>query len=245
MRPEEQEMEIDLLEILLVLKEKILVLILCAVIGTGLMGAYSFLLATPIYESTAQLYVLSSSTSVTSLADIQLSSSLAKDYEKMVLSRPVINKVKEQMNLDYKYEEIVENMVTVENLPDTRLLNITVQSSDAKEASKMANTIANVSREHISNIMETDAPKLSEAAFVAQDPVSPNKVKNMALGFLAGLILSAFVVSALWVVNGKIRTPEDIEKHLGLANLGVIPDEKTASAKDKKKNKKKNKKSKK
>lgn len=244
MRPEEQEMEIDLLEILLVLKEKILVLILCAVIGTGLMGAYSFLLATPIYESTAQLYVLSSSTSVTSLADIQLSSSLAKDYEKMVLSRPVINKVKEQMNLDYKYEEIVENMVTVENLPDTRLLNITVHSSDAKEASKMANTIANVSREHISNIMETDAPKLSEAAFVAQDPVSPNKVKNMALGFLAGLIISACVVSALWVMNGKIRTPEDIEKHLGLANLGVIPDEKTASAKDKKKNKK-NKKSKK
>ena len=43
-------------------------------------GAYSRLILTPVYTSTAMVYVLSKETTLTSLADLQIGSQLTKDY---------------------------------------------------------------------------------------------------------------------------------------------------------------------
>ena len=50
---ENDEIEIDLLELLYALRKKIVVIILASLLGAGLFGAYSFLIAKPVYESTA------------------------------------------------------------------------------------------------------------------------------------------------------------------------------------------------
>ena len=52
-------------------------------IGTcGLiMFIYAFLIATPVYEATAQIYVVNSSDSVLNLSDLQIGTYLTSDYQ--------------------------------------------------------------------------------------------------------------------------------------------------------------------
>ena len=47
--------------------------------------------------------------------------------------------------------------------------------------------------------------------------------KNILLGLLAGLVLSAGVVVLMTVMNDTIKSEDDIEKYLGLSTLSRGP----------------------
>ncbi len=220
------EVEIDLLELFYALKKKIVMIMLTAIAVAGIAAAYSFLLASPVYESTAKLYILSQSTSLTSFADIQISSSLAKDYEEMIFSRPVVMQVKKNLNLDYDYEELKEKL-KVENPADTRCLNITCQSNDIEEARNMANEFATVSKRQIAMIMDTDEPTIFEKAVKNSHPVKPRKVRNTAIGFMLGFMLACAIVIIRYMMNDSLKSEDDIQRHLDLNTLASIPNEKT------------------
>ena len=219
------EKEIDLFDILHLLREKILIIILAALVGLTLFGTYSFFIAKPVYESTAKIYVLTQSTSLTSFADIQISSSLAKDYEKMITSRPVVRQVLKNLGLDYDYEDVKENRIKISNPEDTRVLEITCRSDDTVEAAHMANEFAMVSKRQIADIMDTDEPTIFEKAVVSHEPILPKKGFNMILGIILGIMLSSIVLIITDLANNYIRTEQDVEKHLKLNVLVSIPDE--------------------
>ena len=226
MYDENKEIEIDLLELFYVLRKNIAIIALSSIIGMALLGVYSFVIAKPVYESTAKIYILSQSTSLTSFADIQISSSLAKDDDEMIFSRPVGTQVAKNLNLDYEYEELKEKL-TVTNPTDTRVLSISCRSNDVKEARDLANEFATVSKRSIAEIMDTDEPTLFEKAVINEDPVKPEKAKNMIIGFLLGFILSCAIVIIRYMLNDSIKSEEDIERYLGLNTLASIPNEKT------------------
>ena len=99
MDKENNVVEIDLFEVWGIIKRNILAIILAAILCAGAAGVYSFFIATPQYQSTAKLYVLGSSTSITSLADVQLGSSLTNDYRELITGRPVVMEVKRNLKL--------------------------------------------------------------------------------------------------------------------------------------------------
>ena len=94
-----EEMEIDLLELFGVLIRKWKFLLLGLIIGGVLAGGYTWL-QTPVYQSTAKLYVLSSTTSITSVADLQLGTELSTDFVEIAQSRPVIDTAIETLEAD-------------------------------------------------------------------------------------------------------------------------------------------------
>lgn len=216
------EVEIDLLEILQVLKKRILIIILTALIFAAGSGIYSFFIADPVYQATSRLYILTQSTSITSLADIQMGSSLATDYLELIKSRPVVEKVIRNLGLDEDYESMLDKL-TVENPADTRILNINVQDTDAATATEIANEFSKVAKKQISEIMKTDEPSVVEVAHTPDKPVKPEKAKNVIIGFLLGAILSALVVIVNYMMNDSIKSTEEIERYLGLNTLASVP----------------------
>lgn len=223
---------IDLLEVFNALKKKAVVIILVSIIGAAVAGGYAFFVATPIYESTAKIYISTQSTSITSLADIQVGSSLAYDYQEMIVSRKFLNELKSNLGLTYSYKQM-HNMVTVENPANTRILNISIKSPNPEEAKTMANELANISKVNISEIMKTDEPTFYEKAIASNAPVEPQKKKIILIGFLLGFLLSAGIVVVRNIMNDKFTNTEDIESILELPVLASVPIVDSGSAKSK------------
>ena len=80
----------------------------------------------------------------------------------------------------------MKNMLSVVNASDTRMLDITVTSPSPTEAAAIANEYAEVASQYIADTMATDKPNIMSTALVPSNPVSPNKTRNIMLGFLLG-----------------------------------------------------------
>ena len=219
----QEEMEIDLLEIFYLLLSKWKLIVLSTVL-TGVCGfLISMFLITPQYESTSVLYVLSKSTSITSLADIQMGSSLTNDYVEVVTSRPVIEQVIQNLGLEGETYKTVKDRISTDNPTNTRLLKITARDSDPKIAKAIADELADVSKSFISIKMDQAAPTVTQYGYDDGEPVTPNTVKNTVLGALLGAVLAMAVVIVSFLLNDTIMTTDDIEKKLGMTVLASIP----------------------
>ena len=135
--------EIDLLEILYALKKKILVIIAAGLLAGCISGVVTQTAITPVYTSTSSILVLSKETTLTSLADIQLGTSLTSDYTVLIKSTPVLEQVIENLKLDITAEDLRET-ITIENPADSRILNISVVNTDPETAKKIVDEIADV-----------------------------------------------------------------------------------------------------
>lgn len=216
------EIEIDLKELFYVLLSKIWIIILATALGLGVAAGYTTIFMEPVYSSTSTLYVLTKSTSITSLADVQMGSSLTQDYMVFITSRPVADKVIEDLELDMTYAEFVAN-ITVENPTNTRFLNITVNNHDAYMAKTIVDKLTDVSAQRMAEVMETQKPNVMDYGHIAETQTSPSLTKNAVIGAILGFVLSAICVIVVYLMNDAIQTMEDVEKYLGINTLGLIP----------------------
>lgn len=227
-------LEIDLVALMYRLIEKWKWLVAAALLGALIFGVYTFNFVTPMYESTAKLYVLNPSDNAIDLTALNTGEKLAADYEQVFNNWHVHEKVISSLNLPYTYKEI-QNMLNVKTLNGTRILSITVTSPDPVEAHDIAMAYAEFAPAFIEAKMETDRPNIFEEARVSTKPVSPSKAKNLILGFLLGGILAAGIIVVQFIVDDRIRNAEQLERRLGLAVLGMMPVQGKERKADKKK----------
>ena len=216
------EDEIDLLELGYEILDKLRYILIATVLGFVLAAVYVFVIAVPTYEATAGLYVLNNNDSVVNLSDLQLGNYLASDYSELFRTWEVEEAVRTNLGLDYTYEQI-ENMVTVSNPADTRILYITVASTDPQEAVVMANEYANVISEYVPKIMASEKPNMFSEAILPTHPVSPRKAMTMIMGMLAGMVISMGIVVVHFLMDDSVKSVEDVEKHLGLTVFSIVP----------------------
>lgn len=224
LKKEDEEITIDLVDLLTAILDHWLLVVICALIGTVIMGFYSFRIATPMYKSTAKLYVVNSKDSAINLSDLQIGNYLAQDYQEVFHNWHVQDQVLEELGLDYSYSKL-NSMISVSNPSNTRILYITVTSPSPQEAMDIAGTFARVACEFIAVKMDQAQPNVFEEARLPLTPSSPNKSRNLAIGFLLGMLAAIAVVVIQFLTDDKIRTPEDIEKLLALPTLGVVTEQ--------------------
>lgn len=224
------EIEIDLRELFFVLLGKIWIIILAAALGLGLAAGCTLAFIQPIYSSTSMLYVMSKSTSITSLADLQVGTSLTQDYQVFITSRPVVDKVIEDLELDMTYEAFIGE-VTVENPSNSRFIYITVNHTDAYMAKTIVDKLTDVSAERMGTIMKTEQPNVADYGHIPENQTSPSLTKNALIGAMLGLVISVVCILVLYLMNDAIHTTEDVEKYLGINTLGLIPLEEGVSKK--------------
>lgn len=230
--------EIDLREIFYALKKRIFMILAVGLLCGCLSCVYTKFFMTPVYTSTSSMLVLTKETTLSSLADLQMGSQLAKDYTVLTTSREVLQKVIENQELNISYKEL-KSCITLDNPTDTRILNVSVTYPDAEKAKAIVDELANVASAYIGDKMEVIPPKIIEDGEIPTVQTSPSMSKNTLLGLLAGLILSAGIVVVITIMNDSIKTEDDIEKYLGISTLAVVPDRKDYIGKKKKSKKKK------
>ena len=214
--------EIDVLSLLRTIWRKKFLILLTAILTTGLAFAYSAFLATPQYDSTTRLYVVNQSSdngAVITTQDLQAGSFLVKDYKEIILSQDVLKNVTTTLGIT----DDIKEKITV-NIPvDTRILSITVRDSDPNQAATIANTLRDEAAKKIIEVTKVSDVTTLEAALPAEKPSTPQTKRNLVLGFVAGAFLATALVLVLEVLDDRVKRPQDIEEGLGMTLLGVVP----------------------
>jgi len=220
--------EIDLLELCREFAKHIIAILLCIILFGGAAGAFSKFVIIPQYKSSSMMYILSKETTLASLADLQIGSQLTNDYQIIVKSRPVLQTVIDQLNLDLTYEQFSKR-ITINNPSNTRILTITTEDADPQLAKDIVDSIARVASDYIAETMEMIPPKLIEEGTVATTKSSPSVAKNTLMGALVGAILMCGIITVKFIMNDSVTTTEDVENYLGISVLASIPERKYAN----------------
>lgn len=223
---QQEEIEIDLKEILKYLLKNLWQMAATGVIAIILGGVCTYLLVTPLYESTSKLYVSgnSASSTIASLTSLQLGSQLTTDYAELLTTVPVLEEVIEECELDVEAKEL-EKTISVGTLDSSRVMTITVSNEDPELAKKITDTLANIAVEEISTVLETNAPVIVEDGMIEETPVNRNIVKNGAMAGVCGVVVCAFILVISYILDDRIKSEEEVRRYLQLTNLGSIPNQ--------------------
>ncbi|MFR4030115.1 MAG: YveK family protein [Anaerostipes sp.] len=217
---------------ILPIKKKIVWILLTTIVFAGAAGLITKFAMTPVYSSSAQLYVMSKS-GISQLTDLTMGTQLTQDYMVIVKTRPVLEQVINDLKLDMDYKELSEK-ITVENPTDTRIMQITVSDNDPELAKNITQDLAEVTSKTVAEKMDVKSPTIIENAYKAEQPDSPSLKKNVAIGAILGFILMAAAIVIQYLMNDTILKEDDIEKYLGINTLAQLPLVKGTSKRTKK-----------
>lgn len=148
---------------------------------------------------------------------------LVGTYSEIAKSNTVMSQVVSNLNLGVETETLA-SMVEVTAVDDTELIRIAVTNKDPEEAARIANETAQVFMSNIANLMKINNLQVVDPAEVDMNPVSPNLKMNLAIAFLAGIVISVFIVFIREMLNTSIRSVDELEELVkGVPVVAVIP----------------------
>ncbi len=224
------EQEIDLLEVFHVLWNKVWLLAATTVAGIAAAAIVTLLFITPQYEATSIIYILSKTTSITSLADLQIGSQLAADFQIIATTREVVEVVMGQYGITDPYEDFVKT-IEVTNPSDSHMLQITVTNPDPDLAAQLSNALADQMKLQIAEVMSTDTPSTVQRAVVPEAPSSPSLLLNCAVCALLFFALTAGIILVQHFMDDTIKDEDDVQRYLGVTTLAALPMEHVKAAK--------------
>lgn len=216
-------LEIDVLFLFKNLWRRKFIILITALLTTGLAFVYTTFLTVPQYDSTTRIYVVNQSIEGAqglTNQELQAGSYLVKDYKEIILSQDVIRRVTEELGFE---GEIIKK-ITVEIPIDTRIVSITVRDKDPNEAARIANTLRAIAAQKIIEVTKVSDVTTLEEALPAEHPSTPNTRRNLMFGFAGGAAAAIIFVLVVEVLDDRVKRPEDIEEMMGLPLLGVVPD---------------------
>lgn len=221
---EREELEIDLLDLLVFYRSKLLWIIAAFLVGALIAGLVTQFAITPKYTATSTMYMVSSSSgSVVDLTDLNIGESLSSDYIELIQTRPIIEGVIRDQKLDYEYEDVL-GMLNLSVVSNTRIIKIAVTSTDPREAMGIANELALKAEESLPKLMDAPKPNIAEKAILPTTKSSPSLTKNTMIGALLLLLLTLAVLTVMYLMDDTLQSAEDVEKHFGIMPLTVVPE---------------------
>ena len=183
---------------------------------------YSYLIITPLYDSTGKIYIMNKSSDNISASDLSVSSYLTRDYENLIADRAVLDEVAKRLDYKYSYGEL-KSAVTLNNPENTRFIEISVRTPSANDSKIIVDTVCEVSQEKIVELLGIDRVTIIRKGSVSRKPSVPNVSGNVFKSIVLALINYIILMLILYIFNDKINSSEDVEKYLGISVLGNIP----------------------
>lgn len=222
-----QEDYIDIMQMLNALWKKLWIIVLSTVVGGAVFLSFTIFFITPLYESSAMLYVNNSSLDVGStkidLSDLNASKGLVDTYSVILNSRGTLEQVIELTGVDYSYETL-KGMISTQTVNETEVFQVTVTSTDPNEAELIANTIVKVLPKRIDTIMDGSAVKIVDYAIVPETRVSPSYQSNALKGALLGAVICCAVIVIKELLDTTIHDEDYLLNHYpNVPLLTVVP----------------------
>lgn len=222
----EETNEISLQEIFMILWSKVLVIVLCTIVGGVAAFGMSAFVIDPTYTSRISMYVnnnANADSTVANINDINASQKLVSTYIEILKSDNVLQKVAEVTGLSYTPTEM-RKMMSASSVNGTEIFEVKVTTKDPDEAAFIANTIAELAPEEIIRVVKAGSVELIDQAIPAKSPSSPNVILNTIIGLMLGGVLSVLGVLVAAMLDNRVKDEDDLKKHYDIPVLGAIPD---------------------
>ena len=227
-KKEADEEYIDLGQVVRVLWKHVVLILLVGILFAALLFSFARFFVTPKYEANALFYVNNSTFSLSSAVristgELSAASDLVETYLAILQSRSNMEQVLEQSKVQYTYEQLRE-MIDAKAVNSTGLFQITVTSTNPEEARAIANTIAAILPDKISDIVANSSVEVVDYAVTPHTRVSPSYIKYAAVGLLFGMILCSGIILLTDFMDDVIHDEDYLLQNYQVPVLATIPD---------------------
>ena len=219
---------VDLAHILKVVWQRIWAIAIVSLITTAIGFSLAAFVIPPSYSSSIMLYVNNSSFSVGDLgfsissSELTAAQSLAKTYTVLLKNRTTLERLIDEIDTDYTWEEI-EDMIESGPVNETEVMRVTVTCRNPYEAQKIANGVAKVLPQRVSEIVEGATMEVVDSAVAETDKVAPSIAAYTAMGFLLGALASILVLVILALMDNTVHDDEYVIRTYDYPILAKVP----------------------
>lgn len=163
--------------------------------------------------------------------EITLYQRLITTYSEIIKSKNLINKSIKDSNINslkeidekIEYKSVVGSL-TVNPISNTQIIEIKYSSKNPQQSYDLLYSITENLMEYSKEIYPTVNIKVLEQVNVNNDNLMSKKIMVIGIAFIGGLIVSIGAVVMNMYFNNTFKNKESLEKELGLAVIGAIPD---------------------
>ncbi|WP_148549877.1 YveK family protein [Paraclostridium bifermentans] len=188
-----------------IIKRRSWIIFLITFIAIFVSTGVSFFGVNPVYEANTTLLVdINKKTGSEMITSEQLSVSekLAVTYGEIIKSKSVLNEVEDSLHLKYGYEELSDK-VNVSSINKTQIISVSVQDTNPKRATDIANAIPTAFQQEVKRITQANDVKVIDKAVVPNKPIKPNKATIIAISAILGIMISLFIIFLLEYIRPK------------------------------------------
>ena len=124
----------------------------------------------------------------------------------------------------------IRGMLDVASDEETCIVTVTAITSNPYISCAISNAVLALFDGYINDFMRDESGKdyvkteITSSGNVPSSPSNANATRNAIIFGVIGAILICAILVIIFIFDDKIKTPDDIEKQLGLSVLGAIPE---------------------
>ncbi|WP_273717046.1 YveK family protein [Alkalihalobacillus pseudalcaliphilus] len=203
--------EMEIKKIVDVLKKRLWIIIIFAVLITSLATIYQQLnKPIPIYESTARLLIHDNT----------------EYFETLIVfikEPPILEKVIEELSLSQSVQTLT-NQIQVGRVDNSRIVTLTVLDRSQEQATQIANTLTSVYQQEVAKTLDfQDIAVFSEAHLLENPvPINPESSRLLWMALVLGITLGIGFVLILDSLDNRLRSAREIERLLEVPVIGSV-----------------------
>ena len=129
----------------------------------------------------------------------------------------------------------VRSYIKVSSDEETCIVSVTATTNSQGLSAVISNAVLALFGDYINEFMEGDndgntitentvKTKISSSGKIPSSPSNKNSTRNAILFGVVGAVIICAILVVVFIFDDKIKTPDDVEKQLGLSVLGAIPE---------------------
>jgi capsular polysaccharide biosynthesis protein len=219
---DELEFELDLGEIIKVLKQSWVMVVVVSVCAMTTGFVYTKWLQPRSFKATSEVVVVKEvgeNSQQLTYNDVLLNQKLTNTYIKIMKSQRIMDLVEQRMGF-----VIEDGWLSISADKDSEVILVSAVNGDPKLAMDVANMVVSVFGDEIGKIMPIKNVTVLNRA---QTPVSEERSRlllNMVVGLLLGLALCGGYLLVKVYNDQSVKSQEELAALLGYPVIGVLPD---------------------
>ncbi|MGN1276285.1 MAG: YveK family protein [Floccifex sp.] len=220
---DQDEVEIDLVEILQVIKKNFFGLVFIVMIFAIGAGAGTKFFIAPTYTSSSTIF-LTPSISESGVIDYTSQNSnekLVNNVMSLLVQDNILSEVAKETGLESA--EVVRKVISVSNDSNTTLVKVQATTKDPKLSKGIVTSLVRIFIDTMKENLNLKNIEIVNNAKLSYVPSGPNIKKNILIGAGVGVVLDALLVFIKILTNNRLKSKEEAEKYLNLPVFCELP----------------------